>query len=117
MGIFNIALAFIIITGFESNEIWRGNKTSKDDDSSLPPSEPILETTSELEELYLAIKASNRSLMKLSIVTRNSPIKDDYLKAVSHYLIDSTRILATFKRSMALLVKVVLRFYNVLEKL
>lgn len=45
--------------------------------------------TSELEELFTAIKTANRNLMKLSLVIRTSPTRDDYLKAASRYNFDS----------------------------
>ena len=41
--------------------------------------------TSELEELFNAVIASNKSLMKLSMVIRSSPARDDYNKAASRY--------------------------------
>lgn len=40
---------------------------------------------SDLDELLKAIKASNASLMKLSIVIRSSATRDDYLKAASRF--------------------------------
>jgi hypothetical protein len=40
---------------------------------------------SELDELFTAIAASNKSLMKLSVVIRSSPARDDYNKAASRY--------------------------------
>jgi hypothetical protein len=43
-----------------------------------------------LKELFSAIQAANDSLMKLSIVIRNSPTRDDYLKAASRIPYDST---------------------------
>lgn len=41
--------------------------------------------TSELDEIFTAIVASNKSLMKLSMVIRSSPMRDDYIKAASRY--------------------------------
>lgn len=43
------------------------------------------ERTSDLEEIFSAIITSNASLMKLSMVIRSSPVRDDYLKAASKY--------------------------------
>jgi hypothetical protein len=41
--------------------------------------------TSELQEIFTAIIHSNKSLMKLSMVIRSSPARDDYIKAASRY--------------------------------
>lgn len=41
--------------------------------------------TTELQEIFTAIIASNKSLMKLSMVIRSSPARDDYIKAASRY--------------------------------
>jgi len=43
------------------------------------------ESTSTLQELFKAILASILSLMKLSILIRSSPNRDDYIKAASRY--------------------------------
>jgi len=44
--------------------------------------------TSELDELLSTIESTNSSLMKLSMVIRNSPLRDDYLKAASRCKLD-----------------------------
>ena len=44
--------------------------------------------TSELEELFSAINLANASLLKLSVVIRSSPARDDYLKAATRYKLD-----------------------------
>jgi hypothetical protein len=41
--------------------------------------------TSELQEIFTAIVASNKSLMKLSMIIRSSPARDDYIKAAFRY--------------------------------
>ena len=52
--------------------------------------EPVTETpmTSELDELLSTIGSTNSSLMKLSTVIRNLPLRDDYLKAASRCKLD-----------------------------
>jgi hypothetical protein len=59
---------------------------SEDEDNH----EPLIgaAVTSELDELLSAIESANSSLMKLSILIRNSPFRDDYLKAASRYKLD-----------------------------
>jgi hypothetical protein len=63
-----------------------------DSDSEEEEEEPASRTasntgqeTSELQELCTAIGSSNGSLMKLSMLIRDSSNRDDYLKAASRY--------------------------------
>jgi hypothetical protein len=48
------------------------------------------EQTSQLQELFKAMKDANSNLMKLSMVIRTSPSRDDYLKAATRYQFDSS---------------------------
>jgi hypothetical protein len=81
--------ASLIISGARPNEMWQVvTKEKLDEYGESSVLENSLET-SELEQLFLAIKNSNASLMKLSMIIRNSPTRDDYLKAASRYNFDS----------------------------
>ena len=81
----------MIASGVEPNEKWEAGPLSDSDDEGSADSgvnaAPVGET-SELEELFKAIRTANSSLMKLSMVIRNSPARDDYLKAASRYKFD-----------------------------
>jgi hypothetical protein len=74
------------------NEKWEVGAISDSDeeinDSTEDINDPTEEgtsQTSELGQIFSAIKTRNSSLMKISIVIRNSPARDDYLKAASRY--------------------------------
>ena len=90
----------MIIAGEKSNETWDNLSESSDesereevdrDDEKKEDKQKQTgerdkdEETSELQKLFSAINSSNASLMKLSMVIRSSPTRDDYLKAASRY--------------------------------
>ncbi|TEY71628.1 hypothetical protein BOTCAL_0089g00070 [Botryotinia calthae] len=79
--------AALIITGKEPNESWSVEDYS-DSGNEEPDLEP--EQTSELQELFKAMADANNNLLKLSMVIRNSPNRDDYLKAATRYRFDAT---------------------------
>ncbi|KAF5879364.1 putative ankyrin repeat protein [Botrytis fragariae] len=79
--------AALIITGKEPNESWPAEEHS-DSDNEEPDSKP--EQTSELQELFKAMRDANTNLLKLSMVIRNSPDRDDYLKAATRYGFDAS---------------------------
>ena len=62
----------------------KSEKEAKNDRQQKDDHDPATET-SELQEIFTAIIASNKSLMKLSMVIRSSPARDDYIKAASWY--------------------------------
>ncbi|KAM3075257.1 hypothetical protein ACMFMG_007299 [Clarireedia jacksonii] len=78
--------ARLIITGKEPNEHWPIEEFSDEDEDEALNVEP--EQTSELQELLKAMKDANANLLKLSMVIRNSPSRDDYLKAATRYQFD-----------------------------
>lgn len=81
--------ALLIVTGVEPNEKWNtGDISDSDEEDKLQPTEDGMDT-SELDELFSVIKTTNGSLMKLSVVIRTSPTRDDYLKAASRYNLDT----------------------------
>ncbi|RFU33867.1 hypothetical protein B7463_g2501, partial [Scytalidium lignicola] len=76
--------ANLIITSITMNKSWESGELS--DESEYEDDEEKNEgNTSELQELFSAIKSSNMNLMKLSMVVRSSPVRDDYFKAASRY--------------------------------
>jgi len=80
--------ASMIINGSKRNEKWEdGAISDSDEDNASTQGETT--QTSDLEQLFIAIKTANSSLMKLSMVIRNSPARDDYLKAASRYPFDA----------------------------
>ncbi|KAM0182216.1 hypothetical protein ACHAPF_001103 [Botrytis cinerea] len=79
--------AALIITGREPNDSWTVEEYS-DSDGEEPNSES--KKTSELQELFQAMTDANTNLLKLSMVIRNSPNRDDYLKAASRYRFDAS---------------------------
>jgi hypothetical protein len=84
----NYLKALLIVDGTEPNEKWDvGAISDSDDDNASTPEEAT--QTSDLGQLFTAIKTANSSLMKLSMVIRNSPARDDYLKAASRYHFDA----------------------------
>lgn len=76
----------MIITGQESNESWSVEESDSEDEEPNAESEQ----TSELQELFKAMKSANENLMKLSMVIRSSPNRDDYLKAATRYRYDAS---------------------------
>lgn len=66
-----------ILGNNEENDILRNNE----EDDNMPSEQ----WTNELEQLFAAIESSNKSLMKLSIIIRTSPVRDDYSKAAARY--------------------------------
>jgi hypothetical protein len=84
----NYLKALLIVDGTEPNEKWDvGAISDSDDDNASTPEEAT--QTSDLDQLFTTIKTANSSLMKLSMVIRNSPARDDYLKAASRYHFDA----------------------------
>jgi len=78
----------MIVDGSKPNEKWEdGAISDSDEDDASTPEETA--QTSDLDQLFTAIKTANSSLMKLSMVIRNSPARDDYLKAASRYPFDA----------------------------
>lgn len=60
--------------------------SDSDEETSSPVKDVVM--TSDMDQLLTAIKYSNNSLMKITMVIRNSPARDDYLKAASRYMFD-----------------------------
>ena len=79
--------AILIVTGIQINETWQTGALSESEDEAAEPDEDVAET-SDLQELFMAMKAANTNLMKMSMVIRNSPSRDDYLKAATRYPFD-----------------------------
>ncbi|KAI9651378.1 hypothetical protein NHQ30_001420 [Ciborinia camelliae] len=78
--------AALIIIGKKPNETWPVEGFSdSDEDEGL---DVEFEQTSELQELFQAMKDANSNLMKLSMVIPRSPSQDDYLKAATRYHFD-----------------------------
>jgi hypothetical protein len=78
----------MIVSGAQPNETWQiGSFSDSDEDDPIEKMEDSVET-SELKQLFSAIQTANSSLMKLSVVIRNTPARDDYLKASSRYNFD-----------------------------
>lgn len=78
--------ASLIISGARPNETWQVVAKEGLDENLVHKHRS---ETSDLEQLFLAIKNANSSLMKLSMIIRNSPTRDDYLKAASRYNFES----------------------------
>ncbi|RAL67571.1 hypothetical protein DID88_008326 [Monilinia fructigena] len=78
-------LAILIITGEELNEWWPIDEFSDSEEKEL---DVDFEQTSELQELFKAMKDANSNLIKLSMVIRSSPNRDDHLKAATRYKFD-----------------------------
>jgi len=81
--------AFLIVTGVEVNETWQIGALSDSEEEAAEISNEDVVKTSDLQELFTAMKAANTSLMKMSMVIRNSPARDDYLKAATRYPFDT----------------------------
>lgn len=90
----------LIVTGVRENKTWElgamsdsslksdsGSESSAEESDAGFMDERIL--TSELDELLSAIKTANSSLMDISIVIRNTPTRDDYVKAAARGALDS----------------------------
>jgi hypothetical protein len=78
----------MIVSGARPNETWQiGSLSDSDEEASDEQVDDIVET-SELQQLFSAIQTANTNVMKLSVVIRNSPARDDYLKAASRYNFD-----------------------------
>ncbi|CZT12877.1 uncharacterized protein RAG0_16547 [Rhynchosporium agropyri] len=92
--------AEFIVAGVRGNTTWKvgamsdssftseeGSEYSSDESDSGSMNEKL--ETSELDELLSAMETANRSLMKISIVIRNTPTRDDYVKAAARFSLDS----------------------------
>ncbi|KAG4444165.1 hypothetical protein IFR05_000394 [Cadophora sp. M221] len=92
--------AELIITGVQGNKTWEvgamsdssfnsdfGSEFSSEESDTGSVNEKL--ETSELDELLSAIKMGNSSLLDISIVIRNTPNRDDYVKAAARYSLDS----------------------------
>ncbi|XMA12033.1 hypothetical protein WAI453_004824 [Rhynchosporium graminicola] len=92
--------AEFIVTGVRGNTTWKvgamsdssftseeGSEYSSDESGSGSMNEKL--ETSELDELLSAIETANTSLMEISIVIRNTPTRDDYVKAAARFSLDS----------------------------
>ena len=79
--------AILIVKGVRVNETWQIGALSDSEDEDSETDEDVIET-SDLQELFAAMKAANTNLMKMSLVIRNSPSRDDYLKAATRYPFD-----------------------------
>jgi len=89
--------AVLIMTGEKVNETWEVGALSDfefDSDFESDPEDdeetPLGDTTetSRLAELLAAIKIANANLLDISIVIRNTPTRDDYVKAAARYSLD-----------------------------
>lgn len=78
----------MIVNGKRANDTWKLGELSDSEDDNISTSEPA-QDTSELEELLASVRAANVSFMKISMVIRSSPARDDYLKAATRYTIPS----------------------------
>ncbi|KAK0102755.1 hypothetical protein ONS95_006352 [Cadophora gregata] len=96
----SLDVAELIVSGMRENETWELGamsdssfnsdfelETSAEKSDAGSTDEKIM--TSELDELLSAIKMANSSLMDISIVIRNTPTRDDYVKAAARYSMDS----------------------------
>jgi len=81
--------ASLIICEACPNETWQVASNDEIDKSDETSVHKHRSETSDLEQLVQAIKNGNASLMKLSMIIRNSPTRDDYLKAASRYSFES----------------------------
>lgn len=82
--------AALITSGEKPNELWQVGSISDSDSeegSQVARNEEVMET-SELDELLSALKATNTNLSRMGTVLRNSPSRDDYLKATARYTFD-----------------------------
>ncbi|KFY60055.1 hypothetical protein V496_05455 [Pseudogymnoascus sp. VKM F-4515 (FW-2607)] len=80
-----------IILGNTANQAWNDDMSIDSDsgneleDNASSDARNSVQDTSYLQELCMAICSSNGSLMKLSMLIRESSNRDDYLKAASRY--------------------------------
>jgi len=80
----------LIVSGDGQNRVWKLGYISDSEEEEEEATDDANDflNTSELDQLFSAIKATNTNLMKLSMIIRNSPSRDDYLKAASRYNYD-----------------------------
>jgi hypothetical protein len=78
-----------IVRGDVENRTWKLGYISDSEDSEDSEGDEKFPQTSELEQRFSAMNATCTNLMKLSMIIRNSPSRDDYLKAASRYNFDS----------------------------
>ena len=96
----SLSEALSIVKGVRENKSWElgamsdssfdsdfGSESGADENHASSAEEKLM--TSELDELLSAIKTANSSLMDISIVIRNTPTRDDYIKAAARYSLDS----------------------------
>ncbi|KAF7874804.1 hypothetical protein EAF04_001978 [Stromatinia cepivora] len=79
------------IAAFQNAMAWLARVSSER--SYDPENEGLnadFEQTSELQELFKSMKDANTNLLKLSMVIRSSPNRDDYLKAATRYRSDAS---------------------------
>jgi hypothetical protein len=84
----SIENASLIASGDEQNRTWKVGYISDSEEDDVADDGDDCPATSELGQLFSAMNATNTNLMKLSIIIRNSPSRDDYLKAASRYNFD-----------------------------
>ncbi|KAG9233737.1 hypothetical protein BJ875DRAFT_441949 [Amylocarpus encephaloides] len=80
--------SILIVKGIEENDTWEVDALNDSEDERTSDSSHEAVHTSELEQLWLAIQGANANLMKMSVVIRNCPSHDDYLKAASRIKLD-----------------------------
>ncbi len=80
--------ALPIVTGINPNEKWHIGAIEDSEEEEEDTAADENETT-ELKELFSAIQTANSALMRLSMVIRGSPQRDDYLKAASRVSLDA----------------------------
>jgi len=78
-----------IVRGDVENRTWKLGYISDSEDSEDSEGDEEFPQTSELDQRFSAMNATCTNLMKLSMIIRNSPSRDDYLKAASRYNFDS----------------------------
>ncbi|KAK0124614.1 hypothetical protein ONS95_009563 [Cadophora gregata] len=84
----SLETAVNIVYAIAPNETWSVGTWSNAGTCGVFKKNQESSETSELDELFAAIKDANRNLIKVSLVIRTSPIRDDYSKAVSRYHLD-----------------------------
>jgi hypothetical protein len=77
-----------IVRGEVENRTWKLGYISDSEDSEDSEGDEEYPQTSELDQRFSAMNATNTNLMKLSMIIRNSPSRDDYSKAASRYEFD-----------------------------
>ncbi len=80
------------MSGDVENRSWKLGYISDSENSEDSEGDEECQQTSELDQRFSAMNATNTNLMKLSMklsmIIRNSPSRDDYLKAASRYNFD-----------------------------